>query len=282
MTRKEINSFISKYLDDNGKPFEVLTEFRHYNVDLINKDKEKIISFFCKIYNFSREMSFEEFKTSKEGKLLYELELLYDLDEFENLIGLLFASGILIDNLVTRFDLICLLGNNTKYLNRNLNEEDNYREEDYVSYLDKYLLHLHRFNVNETVIRHQKEISEKKKVTSTSQVSVNYTNKEIKDILTFWFLKNPSAANFISFFKSLLETKLEAIFNYAVLMETERIEAQSILIVNILSHTHIELLEEIEKKYSELSLDTIKELNQYKLDFLEKISREMQEKNRRL
>ena len=65
-------------------------------------------------------------------------------------------------------------------------------------------------------------------------------------------------------------------------METERIEAQSILIVNILSHTHIELLEEIEKKYSELSLDTIKELNQYKLDFLEKISREMHEKNRRL
>lgn len=284
MERKDINAFISKYIDESGKPYEALTKFCHYNLDLINQDYNKIISFFSNIYDFSNTMSFKDFEKSKNGEKLYELRYLYDLDEFENLIGLLFAADILIESIITRSEIMHKLKNKNRYLIRDLNKGDNYPEEDYIAYLDKYIIPVHVFTVNKDVIQRQKNSSKKDKDNKKLSTEHNYTNKELEDILTYWFLKDPKAPTFLSFFKSLLDTQLDTILNFIVMMEMFEIdvEVQTTLIFNIMAQTHLNLLRDIEKKYAALSNESLEEFNQYKAEFLEKTVREMKEKNRHL
>lgn len=282
MTKKAIHAFVSKYLDDDGKPYEVLTEYRHYNQDLINQDRDIIIDFFSNIYKLSSQMSFKDLQISKDGEKLYELRYLYELDEFEDLIGLLFASGILIDSLITRVEIMAELDDQTRYLIRDLNNGDNYPEEDYVAYIDKYILPIHIFEVNKNVIKRQKKGSKQKKIIIKEHDFENYTKEELKDILTYWFLKDPTAKVLINLFEYMLNTRIYTILNYAAIMEMSGPNAQSILIINMILHTHLNLLDEIEARYSKLSPEAREELNQYKDEFVARLSKEMKEKNRHL
>lgn len=278
MIKREINAFISKYLDESGKPFEALTEFRHYNVDLINKDKDKIIEFFSNIYNFSDKMSFKDFKTSKDEEELYHLEMLFDLDEFEDLIGFLFASDILIDSLITRAEIMGYLGSNTKFLIRDYNDGDNYTEQEYVSYLDKYILPIHIFEVNKKVINKQKESSKKVE----TKTSTSYTQNEMKEMLGYWFHQNNLASSFTNYFDTLLEENFNEILTYAVMMEIANVDGPATLVLNIITHHQMDLLKEVNEKYTSLPQEYLKEFEQEKAKLFKRISKEMQEKNRHL
>lgn len=279
MTRKDIRSFISKYLELSGKPYEVLTEFRHYNQELVDQDKDKIYAFFSNIYNFSSTMSFKELEKNKNNEELYHLEYLYDLDEFEDLIGLLFASSIIHDDLSKRIEIIAFLGNKTKYLNREFISELKCSEEDYLAYLEQYILPAHRFKVNSEFLAYQS----KNKIEKTfTQPNNSYSNEEIKDILKYWINKSPMASMFEDYINSLIENNLEDILNFAVFMSIINADGPTTLLFNILIHNQENLLNDIIKKYSMLSNEELSKFEENKATFINAIKQEMQNKNRRL
>lgn len=274
MTRKDIRKFVNKYLDESGKGYEVLTEYRHYNQELIEKDKEEIYAFFKEIYKFKSTMNFKDFENSKDGNKIYDLKHIYDLDEYENLIGLLFASGILIDGLDQRMYIFSELGPNSKYLIRELHDLDCFAyEEDYMIYLDKFVLPVHRFAVN-------KDLLEEKIVITEEQF--NFTNDELKDILMFWFNKSPLAASVSDKFANLLEEHFQEFINFAVIMNMMNTDGPTSLAFNILMQNEDNVFDITKETMSSYSSEEMANFQKEKSKFLETIYKEMQEKNRHL
>lgn len=266
MLRQEIRSFVSRYVDINGEAVEALTEYRHFNKQLVEKDREEIFSFFKKIYNFSKSMSFKDLKESKYNETIYELKYLYDLDEFEDLIGLLFMSGIIKDDLIRRTEIVGFLGNKTRYLIRDLEFDTKVSEEDYVEYLDLYIIPVHRFNVNP---KFKQESLLKNK------------NIELRAILNYWFSKKPETNVMKSVFNEMLETRLDDILNYAVTMNILGIEGQMSLVLNILGNTVNNLLDEMANKERYLTTEQAANFDEYKEKFINDLKEEMQNKNKR-
>lgn len=278
MTRKDIKAFVTKYLDASGKPYEAITEYRHYNQELVEQDKEKIIEFFCNIYDFTKVMSFSDLLTSKDGTRLYELKSIYDLDDFEDVMGLLFASNILLDSLSNRYDIYVSLmpSNKAMLLSRELFDLSNFAcEEDYLLCLEKEVLPVNRFIVNESVLEYQE------KTQPLVEIDLGYTDDEIRDILTYWFLKFGPARSFINYFQVILNDNLESILNYAAVMG-ESNEGQQLLLEKLLGHSHTRLLETVNTQCSELSNNDKRMLGKQKKQLLDQLHEEMQQKNRHL
>lgn len=287
MKQSDIRAFVFKYIDKEGSPVEAITEYRHFNKEKVLKEQDEIVSFFNNIYDFKDIMDLYSLLTDKEGNKIFSFKRLYDLDDFEDLLGLLLISNIFQDNFILRFEVMKIIGKEITYFERDFNDLNTLEdEENYVSHIEHCILPYYRFRTNMNLLEECKN-KEKKKIECANIATKEESKSDIyslKEILGYWFHKSriPIMKDVDEYFDILLETKLEAVFHFAVMINIMHGDGPTSLVLNILHHKDAEALSEIEKKYSSFSKESKEKFDYLQQIFITNITKEMQEKNKSL
>lgn len=204
----EVYYFIIPYLSDNGKFIECITEYNNYNMELVEKDRNKILAFVAKNFNIRKgSISIDELLCGKDNQLWNKLSTLSDLGAFEKLVGLLIAVGLLEDSFLTRAKSFGDIGKYGEFL---IKEKfcffDEETTENYLSIIKDYVLPNYRFNINEAMFDYMTRIF------TTDQ------NEDIKEKLISWIKtsKIPVNDNDLRIIYGFLSYNFEQFFNAIV------------------------------------------------------------------
>lgn len=181
----ELSYFILPYLSDDGKFIECITESNNYNMELIEKDRDRILEFIFKHFNIRKGfIRIDELLCGRDYRLWNYLRTMRELDVLDKLVGLLIAVGILEDSCLTRIESFCEMKSYGEFLIReNFCLFDEETIANYLLTIRDYVLHLYRFNVNEDIFEYMTKFA------NTDQ------NKDIKEKLIAWIKTSKIAAS---------------------------------------------------------------------------------------
>lgn len=181
----ELNNFILPYLSDDGMFIECITESNKYNMELIEKNRDRILEFIFKHFNIRKgSMRVDELLCGRDYCLWNYLCTLGELKVLDRLVGLLIAVGVFEDSCLTRINSFGEMKTYGEFLIReNFFLFDEETVANYLITLRDYVLHFYRFNVNEDIFEYMTRFA------NTDQ------NKDIKEKFIAWIKTSMIPAN---------------------------------------------------------------------------------------
>lgn len=263
---KEIYYFTLPYLNDRGKPIETITEYNHYNMDLINQNRDHILRFFES--HFSLHLgSFraDELLCDKEGKRWTNLDDLLELKTFEMVFGLGIAVGLIKDSVIDRFRSVKSMGLYVMYLNKEEYSFDNQMfTKIYLDLLRDYCLHFYIFNIDCKVYEYMNCIVGNNPLDDSQEV--------IKDKIIAW-IKNSNievSENDIKTVTRLMEESFDKFIN-CVVTAFDASDGAAALIITLRIDPEFNAMEQIDNLISKYTESQLKDLDNRKKIFFDKI-----------
>ena len=207
---EEIYNFMLPYLSYSGKPIETITEYKRYNMELIESHRHLILDFINRFFNIRKGLiRIDELLCDKKFYLWTGLNSMDDLETINMLVGLLIAVGLVEDSIIIRYESIRSMHKYSEFLLKEkfcLDDEETIRN--YLLTLKDYVLPKYRFNVNSNVYDYMK-----------NKLPGGTYNHQIKLKLLAW-IKNSSLKltdNDLDIINDFLDNNLEGFLNVVVI-----------------------------------------------------------------
>ena len=205
---KEVDYFSLPYLSDDGKFIECITEYNKYNMELVEKDRNKILEFVIKHFSLRASLiRIDELLYDQNYRLWNQLNSVYELEVFERLVGLLIAVGLIEDSYITRTHSFGGMRQYGEFLvKEKFCLDDDETAENYLITLKDYVLPFYRFNVNSGMFEYMTRFFD------------NNKGNELKEKLLSWIKMSTITINNhdLEIIKGFLNNNLEGFFNAIV------------------------------------------------------------------
>lgn len=263
---KEIYYFTLPYLNDRGTPIETITEYNHYNMDLIKQNRDHILRFFESHFSLHiGSFRADEILCDKEGKRWTNLDDLPELKTFEMVLGLGIAVGLIKDSIIDRFRSAKSMGRYVIYLHKEEYTFDNQMFiKNYLDLLKDYCLPFYIFNIDCNVYEYMNCIVDNKPLEDSQEV--------IKDIIIAWIKSSNMEVNEndIRIITRLMRENFDKFVN-CVVIAFDASDGAEALLITLRTDPEFSAMEQIENMISTYTESQLSDLENRKKIFFNKI-----------